>query len=312
MSAELKRDVDHSSSIIPTRKTAFVVLNSKAGATVSGEEQISQVRRAFERVNVDAEVELVSGEQLAGALSAQTECDVVVVGGGDGSISAAAQILADTGKPVGVLPMGTLNHFAKDLGIPLELEQAAATIARGVTREVDLGEVNGRIFINNSSIGFYARAVEMRDSRREQLGWSKWPALLHSMWRLLRELPHLNVKVSVPNHSRHIKTPFIFVGNNHYELSLASPSKRACLDRGELGVYVAKTSNAAGFLRLALHAAAGRLNEASDCDSMHLSELTIDSARHFLRVAHDGEVTRMRPPLRYRSRPRALKVVVPG
>lgn len=128
-------------------------------------------------MNVDAEVELVSGEQLAGALSAQTECDVVVVGGGDGSISAAAQILADTGKPVGVLPMGTLNHFAKDLGIPLELERAAATIARGVTREVDLGEVNGRIFINNSSIGFYARAVEMGDSRWEQLGWSKWPAL---------------------------------------------------------------------------------------------------------------------------------------
>src|SRR5476649_731552 len=109
--------------------------------------------------------------------------DAVVAGGGDGTINAVASVLAGSSVALGVLPLGTLNHFAKDLNIPLDLDQAIATIARGTTAQVDVGDVNGRIFVNNSSLGLYPHIVRARDQQQRRLGRGKWTRLAGHSWR---------------------------------------------------------------------------------------------------------------------------------
>src|SRR6185503_16647759 len=103
-----------------------------------------------------------------------SDADAVVIGGGDGTVSAAADRAVRHGKPIGVLPLGTLNHFARDLGMPPDLRDAVRAIATGVVREVDVGEVNGRVFVNNSSIGVYPTVVRDRDEQRLRFGRGKW------------------------------------------------------------------------------------------------------------------------------------------
>src|SRR5688572_12855412 len=148
----------------------IVLLNAKAGSVTSTalREEAERVRQAFLGHGVDVHVRPVAGFQLAKEAkhAATAGVDAVVAAGGDGTISSIAGVLAGGKVPLGVLPLGTLNHFAKDLGIPLDLSAAAKVILEGHVREVDVAEVNGHVFINNSSIGIYPQVVRDRDSQR--------------------------------------------------------------------------------------------------------------------------------------------------
>lgn len=298
-------------------RKAAVLLTATAGAEDSpGEQQdeTARIRDAFQHAGVDATIAVVQGPELAQAVqsAAASDAEVVVIGGGDGSISTAAAVLAGTRKPLGVLPLGTLNHFAKDLNIPLELEPAVQAILQGHVREIDVGEVNGQVFVNNSSIGLYPRAVERRDEQQERHGWSKWPAMAVAALTVVRQFRLLHVRLHTEDRVLRLLTPFIFVGNNEYEMSLFAMGRRRCLDGGTLGLYIAKTSGRLGLGRLLLHALVGRLDQAKEFESQCVSEFEIQTHHRGLRVARDGEVTRMRPPLHYRVRPRALRVIAPA
>ncbi len=294
---------------------AAVFLTSGAGGDAHAEHhaESERVTEAFRLTHIEPTIHVVKGAELGARVRAavSSEADTIVVGGGDGSISTAAGIMAGGRKPLGVLPLGTLNHFAKDLGIPLTLEDAVQALAQGHVREIDVGEVNGQVFVNNSSIGLYPRAVNARDEHQERHGWSKWPAMVYAALGAVREFRLLRVSLRTDGLTRRVKTPFVFVGNNEYEMSLLAMGKRSCMDAGRLGLYIAKTTGRVGLVRLALHAIIGRLDQSKEFESLCLSEFDIESRRWSLRVARDGEVTRMRPPLRYRTRPRALRVIVP-
>lgn len=294
---------------------AVVLLNAAAGS-LDGEEthaRAERVARALATAGVEAEVRAVPGERLADAAreAARSDADVVVAAGGDGTLSAVAGALAGGTKPLGILPLGTLNHFARDLKLPLDLERAARVVASGRVAEVDVAEVNGRIFINNSSIGLYPRAVEERDERRTRLGWGKWRAMAHALVQAFRRLRLYRVRVRAGERMLLLRTPFVFVGNNEYETGLFSKATRQCLDRGELSLYVARATDRGGLLRLLAYALVGRLDEARDVEARCLSELEVQAGTPQLLVALDGEVARLKPPLRYRTLPRALRVVVP-
>lgn len=237
---------------------------------------------------------------------------LVVAGGGDGTLSAIASRLVGTGIPLGVLPLGTLNHFAKDLGVPLPLGDAVRVIAAGHTTDVDVGEVNGRIFINNSGLGLYPDIVRHRDRQQRTLGRSKWHALAWASWSLLRRYPFVQVRLLIDGQAREWRTPFVFVGNNEYAMEGLRIGGRGRLDAGRLCVYVAQQPGRLGLLRLALHALVGRLRQASDFDALSATELLIETRRQRIHVAADGEVWPMTPPLRYRVRPGALRVIVPA
>lgn len=237
---------------------------------------------------------------------------VVVAGGGDGTLSAIAARLVDTGIPLGVLPLGTLNHFAKDLNIPLDVEDALRVIIAGHVAAVDVGEVNGHIFLNNSGLGLYPDIVRHRDRQQRTLGRSKWHALAWASWSLLRRYPFVQVRLTIDGRVREWRTPFVFVGNNEYRMDGLRIGERSRLDAGNLCLYVAQQPGRWGLLRLALRALVGRLRQARDFDALSATELIIETRQPRLHVSADGEVWSMRAPLRYAVRPGALRVIVPA
>jgi diacylglycerol kinase family enzyme len=216
----------------------------------------------------------------------------------------------DSGAALGVLPLGTLNHFAKDLAIPLERDEAVALIARGQAQQVDVGEVNGRIFINNSSLGLYPDIVRDREHRQRRLGRGKWTALLEASLAALRRYPVLRVQVDLADARHPLRTPFLFIGNNEYTMEGFEIGERRSLREGTLALYTAQHTGRFGLLRLALRAMVKRLRQARDFRMATAPEFVVHSRHAHLRVATDGEVTAMATPLRYRVRPGALRVIV--
>jgi len=235
----------------------------------------------------------------------------VVAGGGDGTINAVASVVLDSPAMFGVLPMGTLNHFARDLGIPLLLDSAIDVIARGAVRRVDVGEVNGHIFLNNSSLGLYPDIVRDREKQQRRLGRGKWLAFCWATLAALKRYPFLSVRLQLGENRRACRTPFVFVGNNEYTMQGFNIGERACIDGGSLSLYVAQRPTRLGLVRLAFHALLGSLAQARDFSAELAKELQVETHHKRLRVATDGEVTVMTTPLHYRIRPGALPVLVP-
>ena len=270
------------------------------------------------RDNLQAELVFTTGDKLAEhadrALNRarRGELDAVVAGGGDGSISAVAGVLVGTEVPLGILPLGTMNHFAKDLGVPTDLDGAVAMIAAGEIRQVDVGQVNGHVFLNNSSIGLYPRMVLDRDRQIDEAGRGKRVAKLLARLRALRRFPRRRLAIRAEGVAAHCTTPCVFIGNNEYRFGVLELGTREHLDAGELCVYVARPNGAVGLVLLAFRAAFGGLEQASDFHMFRAKVAEIGSRASRLPVSLDGEVKMLRPPLRYRIRAGALRVIGPS
>ena len=291
-----------------------VILNISAGAGDDKKAVADNLTAIFRSGGLDACVTLTSsGTEIfeAARHAARQKPRAVVAGGGDGTINTVASILVGSNIALGVLPLGTLNHFAKDLSIPLELEAATHNIIAGHAIQIDVGEVNGRIFLNNSSLGLYPTMVIHRQKQQERLGRRKWPAFVWATLTMLRRYPFMNVRLSTNDEEFIRRTPFVFIGNNEYQMDGFNIGVRGCLDAGQLSVYVPHRTGRLGLLRLALRALFGRLREAKDFDALCTQSISIETHRKRLHVAIDGEVTSMDTPLQYRVRPGALRVIVP-
>jgi diacylglycerol kinase family enzyme len=239
------------------------------------------------------------------------DCSPVIAGGGDGTVNAVATHVVGTGRPLGVLPLGTLNHFAKDMRVPMDVEEAARVSLEGRTTDVDVGEVNGRIFLNNSSLGLYPSLVREREKLQQRLGHGKWRAFFWAGLTVLKRYPFLSVRLSTDEKELARRSPFIFIGNNEYEMENFNIGTRACLDKGQLSLYIAQHTGRLGLLRLSWRALFGGLRDEDDFDALCTKEIWVETRRPRLRVATDGEVTIMATPLHYRVRPGALRVIVP-
>lgn len=287
-------------------------MNSSAGSIDSAacEQRAREVREAFAKHGAQAEVVLCPPAQLTKTARqlASRELDAVVAAGGDGTVSAVAGGLAGTQMPLAVLAFGTLNHFAKDLSMPLELDEAVAAIVNGTTEAIDVGEVNGRVFINNSSIGLYPEVVVVRDDQRHKRGWSKFPAMLFGIARVLYRFPLLGIHIDTSERSIVTETPFVFFGNNEYVTTLPQVGKRACLDRGRLCVHTVRAQGRAKMLWLVVRAMFKRPETIEDFETQAVTRATVQTTKRHLKVAVDGEVVRMRSPLEYKIRPGALRV----
>jgi diacylglycerol kinase family enzyme len=295
---------------------AIVLLNVSAGTLAAeASARVARVEAAFARTMVQAEVRAVPPRQLPAAAqaAARSDADAVVFGGGDGTLNTGAQALVGSPKRFGVLPLGTLNHFARDLGVPTDLDEAVRTIESGHVRAVDVGDVNGRAFLNNCSIGLYPHVVRGREELRHRYGEGKWLAMLRAGAAVFRRFPVVEVALRVEDEEVALKTPFVFVGNNRYETGLFALGRRSRLDGGELGVYLSRNGGRLGLLRLAVLALLGRLEQDRDFTSFAVPDLEIDTRRRrrLVRVAVDGELTAIAPPIHLRSRPRALQVLAP-
>ncbi|HEX5704581.1 MAG TPA: diacylglycerol kinase family protein [Pyrinomonadaceae bacterium] len=291
---------------------AKILINAGAGGQFDDtlRQRLSEI---FQAAGARADIVVVEAPDEVGPLAqaaAQEDYEMIVAGGGDGTISLVASALIDSGKSFGVLPLGTLNHFAKDLRIPTEFEEAAQNLVSGSPVQVDVGEVNGRTFLNNSTLGLYPTLVRERE-KQQRLGWGKWPAFVWAAIAALRRYPFVSVRVSVDGKPVTTRTPFVFVGNNQYVMERLNIGTRERLDGGELSLYMSRRTGRFGLVRLALRALLGRLHLEKDFMAMSAREVTIATKSSRARVAMDGEVDILQTPLEYRIRPRALSVVVP-
>jgi diacylglycerol kinase family enzyme len=275
------------------RLRLVALLNAAAGAAShKGADGLrAELASALDPLNVMAEIKFCGGAEL------KELAEAALAGAKAGEIDAV---------------VGTLNHFAKDLGIPLHLAEAAEVIARGAQRAVDLAEVNGEVFINNSSIGVYPYLVLDRERRRAQHKLAKWMAMVPALFRAARHFPRRRLALSSEGWTRPYRTACLLIGNNEYGMEFPTLGRRHDLDRGLLSVYVVKQRRALGFFWMIWRLAFGKVSQARDVESFRPSELEVRTKTSRLPVAMDGEVVFMHPPLYYRSRPGALRVIVPS
>ena len=294
-------------------REVLVYINRSSGVASRVDDDRAKVIAAFEGTGIAPRVDVLSGGKIAEKVKRAVADGekLVIVGGGDGSISAAAGVLAETGTALGILPMGTLNHFARDLGIPFDLAEAAQVIAQGRRRKIDLADVNGRTFINNSAIGLYPLMVIDRDTQQKRLGRSKRLAMLVASARTLVRFNHQRLTLTVEGRKAQLDTPLLFVGNNDYQVALPTAGRRDTLEDGKLSVLVMRSKSRLGFVRAAMRALVGR---ARSDDLVHLppvERIKVDSRRHGLPVSLDGETVVLSPPLTYRIRKKTLTVIAP-
>ena len=289
-----------------------IIISAGAGAGDNNKvgERLAQIFNQH-RIDVDMSVAHSGTELMELAQeAARGPHKVIVAAGGDGTISSVASAIVGSDKVLGVLPAGTLNHFARDLKIPSDLEAAAHTIVAGHTTEIDVAEVNDRIFLNNSSLGLYPIIVRERE-KRQRLGLGKWPAFVWATIQAFRRYPFLDVRLRVNDQLLDRTTPFVFVGNNEYAMESFNIGLRDRLDSGVLSIYITHRTGRLRLISLALRALFGRLREDKDFLALSSNEVKIETRHKRVRVAFDGEIEVMKPPLQYRVRTRALRVIVP-
>lgn len=295
-----------------TRRVAFI-LNEKAGS--SDADAIERHRARIEELANGGPVFIVrAGDDIGQKVDQAVAegCEGVVAGGGDGTLNAVASRLVGTSTVFGVLPFGTLNHFARDAGIPLDIDAALDVIGRGEVDSVDIGEISGLHFLNNASLGLYVRLVRHRDRQQSALGRGKWPAFAWAMWSAFKRFPFMTLQMSIDGQDSRCRTPFLFIGNNRYEMSGLRIGRRSSLQSGALSVYLAQRAGRGRLFVLAFHALLGRLDSSNDFHVFDGQRLQIFSDHETLQVATDGEVTRLRTPLDCRIHARALKVYLPA
>jgi diacylglycerol kinase family enzyme len=287
-----------------------ILLNERSGSVDSRGRTLDEAVRA---VGLDATILRLSGAAMTGAAErAVADGCTLVAAGGDGTVSTIASVAVRTHATFGVIPLGTLNHFARDVGIPLDPAEAAAVIAAGHTRDLDVGAMNDDTFVNNLSIGLYPRLVWERQ-REQYRGRGKWTAFAIGLVRTWRRYPTVTVSLDVDGVSLRRHTPFVFIGNGEYQAEGIGLGSRASLADGSLAIYLAPGVGRFELLQLPLRAIAGRLSTTVKFETFHAFDVEIRTHSSTFAVALDGELkTGVRSPLGCRLLPRALRTIVPA
>ncbi len=300
------------------RSPITVLWNTGAGWD-EGEKEGEIVRNILSGVAPDTRFELIKkGDNFLQKCQQAVDggSEILVAAGGDGTINAVASSAVATGKTLGVIPAGTLNHFARDLEISLDPKAAAEQFRDGHEIQVDVGSVNGRIFINNSVLGVYPvywvarQELESYGLGSTRLG--RFFAVLGGIIRVFWRMPHVTLNfVTDSGAPKRMRTPFVLVANNEHELEDWRIGHRSALDEGYLWVYVMRKCSRWAVLRYFTSFIFKRFSKNDAFEVFKVKELRIESKRRKIRVGVDGEVLKMNTPLEYCSRPQALRVIAP-
>lgn len=233
-----------------------------------------------------------------------------IAAGGDGTVHHVVQAVVHTDAALAVIPIGTYNHFAKDLGIPLDWREALEVALTGERRQIDTARVNERFFVNNVSMGLYPELV----ARREEKGrdYPRWKARLYASYVTLRKYPHVTFTVESEHHQELIRTHVFMVSNNSYDLSrIGIEAPRNTLEEGRLSVYWLSHLPRLQLMKFVARFLAGRMRETPGFRSFRTLRMRVQSSRPHLHVGVDGEVFTLRSPLSITIVPQSLLVRVP-
>lgn len=290
-----------------------IFLNTSSGRDTK-DDAPALLRSWFKAAGVDVDVESAhAGDNLADKSreAVAAGADLVIAGGGDGTLSAVASGVAGTATAFGILPVGTLNHFARDLKIPLDLEAAADVILHGKTTEVDVGEVNGKTFLNNSIIGLYPIYRFLKSEHERRIG-IKWFAFVVAVADILWRFPLLKVRLQIDDKNILRKTPYVLIANNRHAMEGYRLGSRDSLTEGKLWVYVMRARGRWALIRMLAKLVAGRFQGEDDFEIFSAENVWVETKRgKKAGVALDGEVMVMETPLHYRILQRSLKVRAP-
>ena len=277
-----------------------LVHNPKSGSARSA----SELKDLFKNHGITIDLFIPMNDSFESNLKQHVKKGQIIAAiGGDGTLSAVANVLTGTDAIFAPLSGGTLNHFTKDLGVAQDLDEALKRLAKKKINKIDVASINGTVFINNSSIGLYPSSLNTRERFEDRLG--KWPAAvvgsLRALWR------YRTYTVSIEG--KEFKTPFIFVGNNDYHLDQPDSGGRTRLDRGVLSVYAIKSASRFAVVKLLGHALIGQLNNASEIETWKTNGMTISSKKTQLRVSRDGELEKLETPLHYKIIAGKLRII---
>ncbi|MDZ4395037.1 diacylglycerol/lipid kinase family protein [Cypionkella sp.] len=298
---------------LPTSKLALV-LNGAAGKkdALANEDKIRE--RLTPNVGEYVTYSVRSGADIAGAAqrAAREGADVVVALGGDGTQSAVAGALAGSDTVMGVLPGGTFNYFARELGVGETLDAALDTLLSGRVGRMDVGEVNGRIFLNNASFGVYPKILERREAVYKRWGRSRvaayWSVLL-TLWEL-RDPMHLSL--TLDGAKRDFRTPLAFVARSAYQLDNMGLEGAEAVRDGQLALFLVKGHSPRHLITAAFRLAIGKTARGQDFDLLIADEILIETRQLRRLLAFDGEKERATGPFRLRVQRDALSVIVPA
>ncbi len=292
------------------------VINRSAGTALgyAAEDLAAEAEVAFRDAGHEIAVDAVEPEAIEATLDKAVagSPDILIAGGGDGTVRSAASRLLGSQIALGIIPLGTINRLAHDLQIPLEPRAALAALANGSFREIDVAEVNGEIFLCNSMLGLPPQISEERQSLRGR----PLPERIRGYFKLLRTIlaAHRHIELSIDDdtsRNRRVRVISLAVSNNVYRREPTLVFTRQSLDGGVLGVYIAKPHSGLGLLWVLARAALGFWSGDDRLDSLSAKRVTIKTHKKKLRLSNDGEVETVKTPLYYQIHPKALTVFAP-
>ena len=253
----------------------------------------------------------LSAAAAAAHAAAKRDGGVVVAAGGDGTVRTVAQELAGDSVPLAVVPVGTFNFFARNHAIPEDTEAALDVVLHGVPKAVTLGEVNDQIFLVNASFGLYAKAIARRERDTSRFGRNRAVVIASTVLSLLRGHPTMEVELDTGDEAQRVRTPMVFVGNNALQLKDVALDVARCMRDGRLAVVVLRPVGVWRMLRLAFFGLTRALHREESLGSFCADRLRVSPRRGRIRVALDGELLKLPTPLIFRSRPAAIRLIVP-
>ena len=309
------------SATVDPRTTFHIILNAGSGRHDAGdtrniiEHRLTAVGRDYELTMVEQAGRLddIARKTLA---RAQQQQGIVVIAGGDGAINAVTQVVLGSGCPLGVLPQGTFNYFARTHGIPCDTLQAVETLLTARITPVQVGLVNDRVFLVNASLGLYPQLLEDREAYKQQYGRSRLVALVSGLVSVLRHHRQLRISLEHAGQVRDMRTPTLFVGNNPLQLAQIGIPLIDALAQGELAAIMPKPVGTLALLGLMLRGAFGQLGETENVVSFGFKHLRVGSRQFYrqrrVKIATDGEIVWLRAPLEFRVAPEPLYLLKPA
>ncbi|MBA2434445.1 MAG: hypothetical protein H0V54_05055 [Chthoniobacterales bacterium] len=290
-----------------------IILNAR-----SGSQQAQDSREILEKVFGESGrtfgISVATGAEIGRVAEekAKSDCEILVAGGGDGTICGVAEAARKHGKTLGVLPLGTFNYFAKNLGLPLELEEAARVILEGEPVGASVLDLDGRLVLNNSSIGIHPAVLLKRRKLYRRWGRNQLNAYLSVLITAFQPPPRLRVRLATDEGEIVRETPLLMICANAFQMEAFSLGGKECLAEEKFALYVARMSGRFTIFRLGLRTLIGCLRPEVDYEVICASDVTIETLRRRrLRAAVDGELERLDSPMRFRIAPRQLRVLAP-
>lgn len=300
---------------MPAVRNVCVILNERSGDHSEGDRR-ARISALLDEAGIESKIAVPSGDEDLVAFARksleQSGAEMLVAAGGDGTIAAVAAASHDAGVPMGVIPQGTFNYFARGLEIPEDMEGAIEVLATGRLHDMPLGEVNGEVFLNNTSLGVYPLILQRRESIYERWGRSRLAAYWSVILALTGFRRPLKLRLTLDGREERLRTPLAFVAKSAYQLERFNLDGADAIRDGHFALFTAKGERSIDLVRTALKLAGGSAQNGSDFDLQIARDITIHTGRKHTLVARDGEKTLMKTPIRIRLRDAPLQVMVPG